>query len=148
MAARFPKEFGRRVAVLRERPGSPYSTNSDVLRDAAYIGMQVLVLRYQQPDWKAEDEMARMAADMAEDARIGEKVTRFATLLQEIWMSDKQEAYSRLKNYCRAVSSMQNPKRRIRYWQALSSAPTVTMIAAEAKIDIPPKKDSWEVDDE
>ena len=49
---RIPMWLKRRIIKLRELSGSPYELDSDVTRDALFIGLRVLHLRYKMgPDW-------------------------------------------------------------------------------------------------
>ena len=54
-ATRIPMWLYRRVVKLKELQGSPYELTSDVLRDALFIGLRILNMRYRvNPDWNVE----------------------------------------------------------------------------------------------
>jgi len=51
VSARMPTDFMRYIAKLKENKGMGYEVNSDVIRDALFIGLQLLLVRAKQnPD--------------------------------------------------------------------------------------------------
>lgn len=53
LSAWFPKEYARRVSVIKEAGSFTYTTTSDVVRDAIFLGLIVLELRLaSDPEWQ------------------------------------------------------------------------------------------------
>lgn len=85
LGAKFPKGLARVVDVLRYSPATPYQTNSDVIRDATSLGLDILKIRYQDglgdtfADESAATEVASQTRELAE---IQDRVRKFTSDLE------------------------------------------------------------------
>ena len=97
LGARFPKEIARRVSKIKEQ--GPYVTNSDVVRDAVYIGIQILSLRYEKDDeWQAEMMSRKMMTDVEWDTGVYEAEERYINNLDRLCKNnDSDHAAQRLQ---------------------------------------------------
>ena len=89
LGARFPKEMARDVTLIKEK--GPYEVNADVVRDAVWLGLQALHLRYEQDDyWKATMQLRRMALDAAWEAQEYEEDHTFVNTIQKFCQEGKR----------------------------------------------------------
>jgi hypothetical protein len=129
--ARIPMWLYRRVIKLREQSGSPYDIDSDVIRDAIYIGLRVLNMRHKtNPDWDVESKMAAIVDASSAAKRLKDQVTTFAIGLQDL-MDDKDydRATHGLINYVSALSEMQSQWQRHRLFGMLKQNKTIQELA-------------------
>lgn len=119
--ARIPMWLHRRIVKIREMRGSPYEINSDVIRDAIYIGMRVLHLRYQMgPDWLVETRLAAAVDSTGVSRRIRMQVEELLAGIEETLRDDDYEkAAENLTNYIGAASDIQNDWHRHKIFRSL-----------------------------
>jgi hypothetical protein len=101
LGAKFPKVFQRWVSELKERPGSPYQTNADVVRDAIYLGLQILSLRAKQSTvWNIQAAITQQEARIFQHTRIYRDVEAVVEQLEILSRNgDEKQALSDLVEY-------------------------------------------------
>jgi len=109
----FPKDAGRRVEKIREE--GPYVTTSDVIRDAIYLGLQILSLRYEKDDaWQADMLLTKMANDAEWEARVYDEEESFASSLDKLCRNgDKDYAAQLLRERISLMRRSANSSRRL-----------------------------------
>lgn len=71
LGAKFPKNFEGMVTYLREQSGGTYRINADVVRDAIWLGLQIIALREKSnPYWPILVQMTQQRARALEKASI------------------------------------------------------------------------------
>jgi Arc/MetJ-type ribon-helix-helix transcriptional regulator len=91
----FPKEISRDIEEIKEF--GPYKTNSDVVRDAVYRGLQVLKLAYEEDEsWQAEMLLSKMANDAEWESRIYEQEDDFVSSLDRLCRNGDRDYASQL----------------------------------------------------
>lgn len=109
IGTRVPQWMLRRVVRIRELPGSPYEINSDVLRDAMYLGLQILQLRYKLHDWEIEKKLASVIEATGAADRIASQVTELARNLEHLRDDeDSDHAILRLNEFILAIDSIRD----------------------------------------
>lgn len=89
LQAWFPKDMMRRVSKIKE--SGPYTTNGDVARDAMWIGMMVLELRYNSdPEWILFQQLTRLNNDALWMAAMFEEEDEFVDQLDS-FCANKEE---------------------------------------------------------
>lgn len=128
---RIPTWLHRRVVKLREMPGSPYEVNSDVLRDAVYVGLQILHMRYgTSPDWAAERKMAAVADATGAGKRIRSQVEELISGLEELHAEgDEEQAAQRLSDYVVAAKELESGWLKDRVFRMLKTSRVVRDIS-------------------
>lgn len=108
IAARIPGWLDRKVEFLREMKISPYQLKSDVARDALYIGLKVLNMRYgSNLDWVAETKLAKIIDSAGRLTRIHSEVTTILNSMKILWeMKDFTEAVDLMEQYVAAMLEM------------------------------------------
>ena len=95
LGAWFPKETSRIVEKVKE--AGPYETNSDVVRDAVYRGLQVLLLAYEHDEgWQAEMLLAKMVNDTDWESRIYKQEEDFVAALDRLVKNDDNDYATQL----------------------------------------------------
>ncbi len=109
-AARIPTWLLRRITKLKEHSGSPYDINSDVLRDAIYVGLRVLHLRYKlTPDWEVETKLAQTVDAVSAGRRVRSQVEELVSGLDEMVKDgDTEKAAYNLTNYMMAAIELES----------------------------------------
>lgn len=122
LGARVPRSMEREVIRLTELPGSPYDIKSDAVRDALYVGLKILTLRYKLPDWQVKVAMARVSSTTDEASRIRESVEEFVESLGKLSRErdGKDKAKEFLNQYINHVESLQDSWTKARYRDALN----------------------------
>lgn len=86
---RVPKNLTREAAKVKEQ--GPYETNSDVFRDAYWLGLKILKLRYtEDPRWISYSQIVEIVNDAKWDAEIHEQEKEFADTLT-IFCQDRKK---------------------------------------------------------
>lgn len=86
---RVPKHVTRSVTKIRE--AGPYETNSDVSRDAFWIGLQVLQLRYRDdPEWQSYSQVVNISNDAAWEANLHQEEKKFVESLSSFCGNGKE----------------------------------------------------------
>jgi len=81
MGVRVPKDVGRWITRVKE--AGPYQTTSDAMRDAVWLGLQILSLRYEKdPEWQVYLQAMRMDNDTAWEAATYEEEEKFVNNLE------------------------------------------------------------------
>lgn len=98
---RVPTWIHRRVSYLSEMKGTPYHIHSDVLRDAIYIGLRVLSMRYKlSPEWDVEARMARAVDKVGTVKRIRSQIKELSAGLEEMTSNrDIKQAIEGLEDF-------------------------------------------------
>jgi hypothetical protein len=109
-ATRVPIWLNRRIAKLRETPGAPYEVTSDVIRDALYLGLRILHLRYTiAEDWDLDTKLANIRDLAAASRRIREHFDEFEGNLEDLFRGgDEVQAAHNLASYVITASRMEN----------------------------------------
>ena len=95
LGAWFSKEIGRDIGKVKEL--GPYETNSDVIRDAVYRGIQVLRLAYEKDEgWKSEMLLTRMVNEAAYESKIYKQEEDFVSALDRLVKNGDKEYASQL----------------------------------------------------
>lgn len=125
--ARIPSWLQRRIVKIKELSGSPYELNSDVIRDALYIGMRVLHLRYRMTkDWEVETKMAAAVDATAFSRRIREQVDLLVDGIDEMFRDgDADKAAQNLRNYVLAVVELENTWQRDKIFKTLGESKAI-----------------------
>jgi len=105
---RIPIWLDRKVIHLIEIRGTPYHLKSDVLRDAIYIGLRVLNMRYKSdPDWASEARMARAIDQANLITRIKSTVDQMAKPIEELWAGgDEDQAISLFEEFIASTTEI------------------------------------------
>lgn len=150
MAFRGPDWMVRMAGELRSISGSPYFTNSDVFRDAAYVGLLVLGLRYGCSNlWHIEAILHEASLKSSNAARIRETISALGNGVDSYYSSgDKEHATLMIKNFIRSITQFGDEAYRRLYWKEMQSNPTIMGIARESNIRIPPQTEELLTDEE
>jgi len=125
VGARIPQWLSRKVTKLIEMPGSPYELKSDVVRDALYLGMEVLRLRYKYK-WSAESKLSDVVDTVGELDRMEQRFAELISGLDRLVNAgDTTKAVSLLTEYILAVSTIEDPWRKMRSIQQLRGSRVV-----------------------
>ena len=103
MGAKVPSWFDRGITKLVEDKATPYEVKSDVIRDATWLGLQVLKLRYNQPEWDAKAELVKLEAALQDEDDDKEQDRSFLDNLDRLWRKDKAKTAEMTASYVRAV---------------------------------------------
>lgn len=129
--ARVPMWLERKVIYLIELRGSPYMLKSDVYRDAIYIGLRVLNMRYKSdPDWATEAKMAR-AIDRANlITRIKTQIRQFSSPVAELWAAgDEDQAIGLFEEFIAASIEITDDWHRSKQMQLIKAEHLLREIA-------------------
>ncbi len=105
---RIPLWLERKVIHLTELRGSPYHLKSDVFRDAIYIGLRVLNMRYKSdPDWATEAKIARVIDKANLITRIKTQIRQISTPIEELWAEgDEAQAISAFEEFIASTTEI------------------------------------------
>lgn len=128
---RIPLWLHRRVTRLKEMPGSPYDLQSDVLRDALYIGMRVLNMRYRMSqDWDVEAKMASIVDAASTSRRLKRQVKELVDGLDDLWRDgDEEHAAESLTNYIHSAVELESSWYRRKLFSLLKEDKTIQVVA-------------------
>lgn len=126
-AARIPLWLLRRITKLKELPGSPYDINSDVLRDAIYVGLRVLHLRYKlTPDWEVETKLAATVDAVSAGRRVRSQVEELVAGLDEMVRDgDLEKAAGNLNEYVLSAVALDSDWHKSKIFQILTESRVV-----------------------
>ena len=112
LGAKFPKNIGRWVQAILERESSPYEIRSDVVRDAIYLGLRILNIRYKLDHrWMVEEKLARIRSRVANEALFYEQELQYLRELGTMYKNGyREQAKKELKEYLENLGPL-NPKR-------------------------------------
>lgn len=130
-AARIPLWLLRRIIKLRELSGSPYDLNSDVIRDAMFIGLRILHLRYgMTPDWAVETKLAATVDAVSAGRRVRSQVDELISGLDEMCKDgDMKKAARNLTDYVLAAEELDNDWHRGKVFNLLAENRVVREVA-------------------
>lgn len=105
LGAKAPSWLEREVTKLVESRAAPYEVKSDVIRDAIWLGLQVLKLRYTQTRFGARVALVELKQNLEDRETTQEEDKDFLNKLNELWQIDKAKAHSLLRDYYEALKS-------------------------------------------
>jgi len=132
VGTRIPNWLLRRIVRLKELKHSPYDINSDVLRDAIYIGLRVLHLRYGlTPDWEVETKLAAAVDAVSAGRRVRSQVEELVAGLDEMFRDgDIDKAAHNLSEYVLAAVALDSDWHKTKVFQILTEHRIVREIAS------------------
>jgi len=135
---RIPKWMFRRVAKLTETTGSPYEVASDVYRDAIYLGLRVIFMRFHTTkDWGVESKLAAIAMDTEVMKRTRARVDLLAGGLENLLMEDEPEkATEELSEYVSAGVEMDDEWVKSRMFRMLRENETIMKVAKMCSAEV------------
>ena len=121
--ARLPTWLERKVIHMIELRGSPYMLKSDVYRDAIYIGLRVLNMRYKSdPDWATEAKIAKVIDKVNAITRIKTEITQFQAPIQQLWSGgDEAQAISLFEEFIAASVEITDDWKRMKQMQLIKA---------------------------
>lgn len=130
-ATRIPMWLYRRVVRIRELKGSPYDINSDVLRDALYIGLRVLHIRFgQTPDWDVETKLAAAVDAVSFSRRVRAQVDELVNGLDEMVKDgDMEKAARNLTDYMLAAVELESVWHKDKVFKLLGESKVIRDVA-------------------
>jgi len=130
-AARIPMWLLRRIIKLKELSGSPYELNSDVIRDAIYIGLRVLHLRYKlTADWEVETKLAAAVDAVSAGRRVRQQVTELIAGLDEMVRDgDMDKAAKNLTEYMLAAVELESDWHKNKVFKLLAESRVISEVA-------------------
>lgn len=84
ISTRVPQWMMREIIILVDRRGTSYQTKGDVAKDALYIGLKILNIRYGSKDWKIEHGMAEVIDGLGKYKRMDENIGKLAEALEHL----------------------------------------------------------------
>jgi hypothetical protein len=135
---RIPKWLFRRVMKLAEASGTPYELASDVYRDAIFIGLRVIYMRYKTThDWSVETKMAAVVSETDVMRRIRSQVDGLASGLDNLMKEGEPEkAAEKLNDYVSAAIELEDEWSRSRLFKMLRENKVINNVAAYCSEDI------------
>lgn len=136
--ARIPMWLYRRIIKLREQNGSPYDIDSDVVRDAIFVGLRVLNMRYRvNPDWDVESKMATIVDTASKARQMKQQIQILSDGLDDL-MQDKDvvRAAQGLTLYVQAAMEIQSDWQRRRTFGMLRDDKVIKEVARHCDPDI------------
>jgi len=136
--ARLPTWLERKVIHMIELRGSPYLLKSDVYRDAIYIGLRVLNMRYKSdPDWATEARMARAIDKANLITRIKTEIRQFSAPIAELWAGgDEDQAISLFEEWIAAAVEITDDWRRTKQLQLIKAEHLLREIAERSSPEV------------
>jgi len=130
--ARVPNWLHRRIIRLKELKGSPYDINSDVIRDAVYVGLRVLHLRYgMTSDWEVETKLAAAVDAVSAGGRVRRQVEELVAGIDEMFRDgDIEKAAHNLTEYVMAAIELESEWHRDKVFQILVEHRVVREVAS------------------
>ena len=118
---RIPLWLERKVIHLTELRGSPYHLKSDVFRDAIYIGLRVLNMRYKSdPDWATEAKMARVIDKANLINRIKAQIRQISAPIEELWAGgDEAQAVATFEEFIASTTEIADEWHRAKQLQLI-----------------------------
>lgn len=135
---RIPKWLFRRVMKVVEMQGTPYELASDVYRDAIYLGLRVIHMRYKTAhDWSVETRMASIVSETDVMRRIRSQVDGLSSGLDNLMKEGEPEkAAEKLEEYISAAIELENEWVRGRLFKMLRESKVVSEVSAHCSQDI------------
>jgi len=131
VGTRVPTWLLRRIIKLKELKGSPYELNSDVLRDAIFLGMRILHIRYRiGQEWSVETKLASIADATGAARRIREQIDELISGLDDLVKDDDEtQAAEKLSDYVVAANDLENEWHKKKIFKLLHDNRTVCSVA-------------------
>jgi len=135
---RIPKWLFRRVIKLTELAGTPYELASDVYRDAIYLGLRIIHMRYKTArDWSIETKMASIVSEADVMRRVRSQVDGLSSGLDNLMKEGEPEkAAEKLEEYISAGIELENEWVRARLFKMLRESKVVTEVSMHCSQDI------------
>ncbi len=110
LGVRLPMWLVRKVIHLVEMKGSPYQIKSDVARDAIYLGLRILNMRYKPAsDWAVDSKLADVIDKVGLVTRIGSRVKSFTEPVLNLWEgNDEQQAIEHMEMFVSAALEIED----------------------------------------
>lgn len=102
LGARFPKDFARWAAYLKEALPGHYNIQADVVRDALQLGLKVISLRTTSnpTEWQIVEKLARLEAQAFAAAEAYRRVDKIVNDLKVLTENRRvQEAKDAVRDY-------------------------------------------------
>jgi hypothetical protein len=108
IGTRVPAWMLRRIAKFKELPGKPYEVNSDVIRDAIWLGLQILGKRYAMHDWEVDKKLTAVIDATGAMDRINGQVTGLCKNLIKLKQADDTDkAVEHLDEFILSIDTVQ-----------------------------------------
>jgi len=135
---RIPRWLFRRAMKLVELNGSPYELASDVYRDAIYLGLRVIHMRYSTPaDWSVETRMASIVSETDVMRRIRGQVDGLSSGLDNLMKEDEHNrAAENLTKYVSAAMELEDEWTKARIFKMLRESKVVSDVSMCCSEDI------------
>lgn len=135
---RIPRWLFRRAMKFAEMAGTPYELASDVYRDAIFIGLRVIHMRYKaKQDWSLETKMAAIASETGVMRRIRSQVDDLSSGLDNLMKEDEQEkAAEKLGEYVSAAVELEDDWMRTRVFKMLRGSKVVSDVLMHCTQDV------------
>ena len=135
--ARIPIWLERKVIHLTEIRGSPYHLKSDVFRDAIYIGLRVLNMRYKSdPDWATEAKMARVIDKANLITRIRSQINQIAAPIEQLWSGgDEEQAISTFEEFIASTTEIADEWHRGKQLQLIRNNHLLREVAERCSVE-------------
>lgn len=135
---RIPKWLFRRVMMLVELRGTPYELASDVYRDAIYLGLRIIHMRYKTAhDWSIETKMASIVSETDVMRRVRSQVDGLSSGLDNLMKEGEPEkAAEKLGEYISAGIELENEWVRSRLFKMLRESKVVAEVALHCSSDV------------
>ncbi len=136
--ARLPTWLERKVIHMIELRGSPYMLKSDVYRDAIYIGLRVLNMRYKSdPDWATEAKIARAIDKANAITRIKTEIQQFASPIAVLWSGgDEEQAIQLFADFIGASVEISDDWKRTKQMQLIKAEHLFREIAERSSPEV------------
>jgi len=132
VGTRVPSTMYRRLVEIRETPGGPYQINSDVMRDAIYLGLRILQIRYKKKDWEIDRKLAAVIDASGAFDRINSQVSDLCKNLEKLKASeDMEHAVAHLDEFLREVSNFSEDWRKKTFIKVLKKRGIVTELVSQ-----------------
>lgn len=137
IGARVPKWFERWITEILEHGGTFYRIKSDVVRDALYLGLQILALRLGSEEWKVEEAIAKVISEVSLGAVVEKTVRDFSDNLRRLWEGDAKElAVGSLRGFIEALVELKDERRKTLYFKFLKQDYLIKQVALYGEIDL------------
>lgn len=107
---RIPGWLQRRISFFTEMKGTPYQIASDVTRDAIFLGLRILAMRYHaNPEWMVEAKIAKAIDKVGTIRRIRAQVKDLSQGLEEMVANkDKKQAIEGFEDFIVPVLELED----------------------------------------
>lgn len=135
---RIPMWLKRRITKIREMSGTPYELDSDVIRDALYIGLRVLHIRYKtSPDWHTETRLAAAIDAVGASRRIRSQVNELVAGLEEMVNDkDKKKAAEHLTDFIDIAGDLEDGWHKEKLFKILNESKVVEELLEKCSPEI------------